>query len=234
MRTNVTALPIIYGDAELSFFDINIKANPPQAPAWHRHSYYEAHVCRRTPVNYTFEDKSVTLCEGQVLIIPPNVSHISIDRELHPTDELFVISFNLKRIKSDKRFYRVFTKALDCSATIPLMIKPIAKLNLERFDDSSSYRTVKGICRLTSVATAFISHLFDAIVRESEDVLCEKKETDILIDNMINQSDATLDDIARATSYSKRHVSRLIKNKYGVSLRELRKPGKRGHQTNES
>ena len=223
MKADVTALPLVYGDAEFSFFNIYFNADDENATTWHKHSYYEIHVCRNTTAIYSFTDKRVTICDGQILIIPPNTEHVSIDRRVYSEKDIIVLSFELKRIKGDKRFFSVLTNALNDNATVPLAIKHIARLNLELLSDNNSYRTVKGMCRLKSIATQLIVFLVDAIVSEEKDAICEEKDTDILIETMINHSAVTLDDIAKATNYSKRHVSRLIKSKYGVSLGELKK-----------
>jgi AraC-like DNA-binding protein len=44
-----------------------------------------------------------------------------------------------------------------------------------------------------------------------------------LIDVLINNPHYKLSDIAKATSYSERQISRIIKQHYGISLLELRR-----------
>ena len=108
MKNGVNAIPLIYGDAEFCFYNINIHAEADGAPIWHRHGYYEIHVCRRDALRYTFEDKTVTLQAGQILIISPGMPHVSIDRNLHSSDDVAVLSFDLKQIKGGKDFLMRF------------------------------------------------------------------------------------------------------------------------------
>ena len=224
MNAIASDISLTYGDAEFSFWDIHLVTDiTADNPSWHRHRYYEAHICRRGTTDYHIGDNDVTLAAGQILIIPPNASHVSIDRSIYSEDDIFVLSFELKRVKSDKRFFHVFSEALARVASVPISVNGITKLELEHFHNRTLYRTIKGACFLTSIASKFIDLLFHVIVSDENNVLFEKKETDFLIDCMINTSNITLDDIAKATNYSKRHVSRLIKAKYGASLGALKK-----------
>ena len=90
---------------------------------------------------------------------------------------------------------------------------------------------MKGICHLKSVAAELIDLLFQSTVGNTDHFLCEKQEPMILIDNMINHPEVTLEEIANATNYSKRHVARLIKQQYGVSLGILKKQSQKGQVT---
>ena len=68
----------------------------------------------------------------------------------------------------------------------------------------------------------FTNFLFNCIIKEYIAVN-SKTEIPVLLDNLINRPNITLDEIAAATHYSKRHISRLIKQQYGVSFSVLRK-----------
>jgi len=233
MKTNVSSLPLYFGDAEITFFNVNIDTNEQSDSLWHRHSYYEIHVCREGCVEYTFENERTVLRAGEVLIIAPDTPHFSVDREKYSEKALCVISFGVTKARGGKKLFDIFTGALDNYKCKPIRISKIAKLELELFYDPSRYHTVKGVCRLNAVAAQFLSLLFESIIDDTHNAVYGKRDTAVLIDNMINLPSVTLDDIAKATSYSKRHVSRLIREKYGCSLGQLRKRAKE-HASNGS
>ena len=80
-------------------------------------------------------------------------------------------------------------------------------INLDRIDFSSD----------------LIYHLFNNI---SGDISLEKRTGEsvtVLIDNLVNNAQYNLCDIAKITGYSQRQLSRIIKKHYGVSFTELRR-----------
>jgi AraC-like DNA-binding protein len=138
---------------------------------------------------------------------------------------------DISMVRGDKNFFDTMVCALSQASLRPLCIKRACRLDLELFSANSSYHTIKGVCRLKAVGAEFLSLLFDSIVSDDRDIY-SKRETSILIDNMINLPGVSLDDIARATNYSKRHVSRLIKEKYGASLGKIKKQIRNGGSAN--
>ena len=222
MKTDASSVSINYGDAEISFFNIKLDFPVQSDVVWHRHNYYEIHVCRQAHIDYTFEDKNLTLHEGELLIIPPHVPHVSVTKENQAFASLYVISMDISMVRGDKNFFDTLVCALSQASLRPLCIKRACRLDLEIFSANSSYHTIKGVCRLKAVGAEFLSLLFNSIVSDDRDIY-SKRETTILIDNMINLPNITLEDIAKATNYSKRHVCRIIKEKYGSSLGKIKK-----------
>ena len=222
MKTDVSSISLNYGDADISFFNIKLDFPKHTDAVWHRHNYYEIHVCRKGHLEYTLEGKNVSLRGGELLIIPPDLPHLSISLRRQTDTALCVISMDISMVRGDKKFFDVLKEALDKHSNMPLCIDHIRDLELDLFSSHFSYHTVKGVCKLKAVAAEFLSLLFDGLIDDDLN-LYGKRETTILIDNMINLPDITLDDIARATNYSKRHTSRIIKEKYGVSLGKLKK-----------
>ena len=78
------------------------------------------------------------------------------------------------------------------------------------------------MCKLKNAGTEFIYRLFQQLLPTDLLLTHSNTDTDILIDNLVHRPDITLDDIAKASNYSKRHVSRLIRQRYGGTLSQLR------------
>jgi AraC-like DNA-binding protein len=93
------------------------------------------------------------------------------------------------------------------------------------------YDCVPGICRLKAAAACFLSDLFHLLspyateTGTSPEPPCDT-EVAVLLENMVNRPDITLEQIAEAINYSTRHTARLIKNIYGASLSEIRRSRK--------
>ena len=221
MHNDAHSVSVDYGDAEITFF--NVKIENDGTSVWHKHAYYELHVCTSGAIDYVFEDRTVTLKRSQSLIIPPSVSHLSVSPERAKAAGLRVISFSLCQKKSDKRFFDVFHASLTKNALIPLNISELSSLDTLALRQDGNYCSVMGIMKLKELCAEFVRIVFGNILTDKQAAVYGKRELMILIDDMIYLPRVTLDDIAAATNYTKRHVSRLIKSKYGCSLGQLRR-----------
>ena len=85
--------------------------------------------------------------------------------------------------------------------------------------------------RLKAAAACFLSDLFHLLspyatkTDTAPEPPCDS-EVAVLLENMVNRPDITLEQIAAATNYSTRHTARLIKKIYGASLSEIRRSRK--------
>ena len=209
-----------YGDTKITFFQINLQAEMFNQSLWHDHRYYEIHFCWKGSVDYTFSDQTVRLNPEELLIIPPNTFHNSITTV--DKQNIHILSFAVTAAKNNKQFYKVITSALNKNALAPLRFPCGSQVEWVVYDQEDLYSSLLGICKLKSEATKFIYLLFNCIIKEYIAVN-SKTEIPVLLDNLINRPNITLDEIAAATHYSKRHISRLIKQQYGVSFSVLRK-----------
>lgn len=209
-----------YDDTKITFFQINLQAEMFNQSLWHDHRYYEIHFCWKGSVDYTFSDQTVRLNPEELLIIPPNTFHnfiTTVDKQ-----NIHILSFAVTAAKNNKRFYKAITSALNKNALAPLRFPCGSQVEWDVYDQEDLYNSLLGICKLKSEATKFIYLLFNCIIKEYIAVN-SKTEIPVLLDNLINRPNITLDEIAAATHYSKRHISRLIKQQYGVSFSVLRK-----------
>lgn len=225
MKDNVNAIRVEFGNAGFTVYDINIEKRNHDTLIWHSHKYYEVHFAVCGTHSYEVGDKSVTLREGEMLIISPDVEHTAV-AGLRDDDYCYwVLEFTLEKMdQKTTPFYSKFANALRGSS---LRAMPIGE---ELYEKMSRYKNVDSsrYCRLKVETYAVINALMEAIcddevmigasLRFDEDV----DQTLIVIDNLINQG-ATVKEIARETNYSERHVARLIKSKYGDTLTGIQK-----------
>ena len=221
MISKVNFVELQYADARISFFDfIETKTNSI-TKQWHKHIYYELHFSFDRVIEYKFKDGTLVLNPGEMLIIPPLVSHESI--EYNPTLKNFtVISLDIKKSQGDIGFYKAFTDGLERNALKPIKFSNLNKETLLLFNNKKLYETLLGICELKMAMSQVIYAISKKILKDKE-LKSDDKKMRILIDNLILSPDITLGEIANATNYSKRHLSRLIKEQYGTTFSEIRK-----------
>lgn len=220
----VGSVTLQYGDAEISFFCVNIQGQEDIARIWHRHSYYELHFATDHVPAYQFRDRSIALQPGELLIVPPDIPHSSRESSELTARRLTVVSMDIRRIDSKERFYDIFVSLLEQNTMTPLAFPDFSKAELDLFRQNALYSSFLGVCRLKSVAADLVCRLFSYLGKGSHVTVDGQREQEsfVLIDNLINHPTITLADIAAATNYSKRHISRLIKQHYGMSLSAFR------------
>ena len=165
-----------------------------------------------------------------MLLIPPETLHSAVE----PTSEqheLRVISLSLAETDGAGRFYPAFLAMLDAAACTPLTAPMNLGEYVDIFHQKDLYNSVLGICQLKSAAARLICDLFHLLspfapdASAAPDLSCDA-EVAILLENMVNRPDISLEQIAAAVNYSTRHTARLIKNIYGASLSEIRRSRK--------
>ncbi|MBQ8743046.1 MAG: AraC family transcriptional regulator [Clostridia bacterium] len=226
METSVDSISLIYGNAKITFLNIFFRSNkilPDSGAICHTHSYYELHLSCVKNLTLNTKNGDVSLGTNELIIIPPSTPHMSINYESIDSDMTCVIALSVTKLPSGENFYSSFISALDRNALIPIPFHKSMTKDLQLLKNTELYRTMLGQCRLQAIASGFVCDLL-YLLPDREELLCaSKKEVSVLIDTMITYPTTTLEDIADATNYSKRHVSRLIKSYYGMSLSEIRK-----------
>ena len=221
MNAFAEKISLQYGDAEISFYNIkihhkhdNIKIN------WHSHRYFELHFLHKGQYTYNFEQGDVVLSEGEMLIIPPDCPHFPVvDLK---DDNLCVVSLSVEQKEDEQRFYEALTKALRGAALKPIKF---SANEITVFEYTELYRSVLGVLKLKQVAAEFTNRLFGRLLSNNP-TISSGKASAVLIDTLVNTEGTTLDEIAKATNYSKRHVTRLIKKTYGMTFSELKRKAK--------
>lgn len=222
MKNYAESVSLQYGDAEISFYNIKITAKGGGVSMlWHSHRYYELHFVEAGSVKYLFRNSEVTVNSGEMVIIPPGVEHYSIFDQ--STSSLRVIYMSVDQTDGSQRFYSALTKALTSHS---LRAVSFHYNELKPFEYTELYRSVLGVLKLKQVASDFTHKLFTLILSDNNPSIASGKASAVLIDTLVNRDGTTLDEIAEATNYSKRHVTRLIKKTYGMTFSELKRKAK--------
>lgn len=235
--SNIRAVSMDYGDTRFSVYLIRLPEEyrepellASRQPVMHSHFYYEIHYALRGQCRYRFKDRELTLREGQMLLIPPEILHAAVELS-SDHHELQVISLSLAETDGAGRFYPAFLAMLEAAACTPMVAPAGLSDYVDIFQQQELYGSVLGICQLKSAAASLVRDLFQLLspyapeTPASPDLSCDA-EVAILLENMVNRPDISLEQIAAAVNYSTRHTARLIKSIYGASLSEIRRSRK--------
>ena len=226
MEGNIKTVSLDYVDTRVLFYRISMEKSrfsAHQETIVHSHFYYEIHFACKGEYRYHFADRDILLQRGQMLIIPPDTVHESVDT----TEDYLplVVSVSFTPLTENARFCLFFTSALDEAGLKPIHWMRELKEDAETLLNAVCYDTLLGICRLKNVASDFIYLLLKQLHTEDCSVCdsADRIQTLVLLENLVNHPGATLADIASAINYSPRHTSRLIKETCGATLSEIRR-----------
>ncbi len=223
MSSAVRSISLSCGDAQFSFWSVTI---PPSSveedvPIQHGHAFYEIHMVKNGPLTYHLSDTVLSVKSGEALLIPPHTLHGTCA----DIDDRVPVAFSLKKAESGDRYYDVFKAALDAYALRPFPLTD--HQNGEVLMRKELYGSFAGKLRLQEAAASFLCHLFTRLASDCTVSADADRDALLIIDEYIYRQHCTLDEIAAATNYSKRHISRLIKQQYGTSLSKLRRQNRK-------
>lgn len=226
-KVKVKSIPMQYGDAQIKCHKIYTESHPGDNDVientFHSHKYYECHFIENGCVSLRTGDDSIKIPQGEIIIIPPDFGHFAISPD--GSFVSYVFEFSLECVDGEnKGIYTFLKEMLDGVAVTPVKISPKLITMIKEFRDISLGDTIPEYCMAVAQVAVILSHLFNEISIYSGDTKLDLESVDLkpLIDTYINIPDATMEDIAKATSYSSRQISRIIRNLYGMSLSELR------------
>lgn len=232
--SSIRTVSLEYGDTRVSIYRIHLSQEhkaplPDTRSVMHSHFYYELHYAAQGQYLYRFSDRQILLRQGEMLLIPPNVLHGTTDK----TSENYtphVLSLSLTATDSAGKFHSAFTAMLGAAALNPIRSPAALPGQMEILQQESLYDSVLGVCKLKATAGDLISDLFHLLGPYATEASASEPPCDaevaVLLENLVNRPDISLEQIAAAINYSPRHTARLIKNIYGVSLSEIRRSRK--------
>lgn len=229
MTETIHSITLAYGDALFHLYQFQLNpSTAPQDQVVHGHRFYELHIAQEGAYTYSVGTQQIPVTRNQLLIIPPDIPHASVQTQQPDGYRYTVLSLSLEKQEGEEGFYAYFQQTLDQCALRALPIPAELSRWGAELNRAELYGAIRGSCYLKMQASALIYLLFDSLngfrssgmARHGE---CDEHNRLVLLDTLVNQADRSLSDIASAIHYSPRHTARLIHKLYGVSLSELRK-----------
>ena len=224
----VKSLKLEYGDALFQIFGIHIAFDRGvESPRSHVHGYYELHYARSGSHEYVFENSTVKLTAGNMLIIPPGVRHRIVEKD-NPNFDFVVLSFSLTRGEKQVGFYNAFRDMLEGPCLTAVQMSSGLYDNIQAIKNLIDQDDILSFCTLKKEGAAFIERLVAGLKKYLPDTFTpshERTRNDVLalLDIMVSRCEFSLSDIAEQINYSPRHTARLIKRIYGASLSSVRR-----------
>ena len=228
-NTWVDGMELKYGDAAITCYRFRQEEHSRKVPETastihHVHTHYEIHMILKGAYDFVTAQGICPLNAGELLILPPGTEHDSVP--IREDLEFQVLSVKLEPVSGQKGFYRYFSNALHTAALQPIKCSRELREAVRDWNTSPG-RSVGDLCRQQAVLGQIVWLLFrdmNGFRMEGTAAQCSRSRSEVLamLDNLVSYNHYTLADIAEAIDYSPRNVSRLIRNTYHMSLKELR------------
>ncbi len=217
-----------FEDTAVTLYKITAQADGGKAviPAdlWHSHFYYECHLLipAGTPPETGGEAHRP---EGKLIIIPPHTEHYPLRFE--DADDI-VLGITLQQNGTDGRYTAYFLTTLAKIAQSPLYLPPVLTETLILFYRRFDSNRFRDRCYCRAAAHEIVFRLFDCANGFSLPEVRKEQNPALLpvafnLEHLINDTSRSLSEIASILGYSPRHTARLIREKYGKNLGEIRK-----------
>ncbi len=222
-------LKVNLGDLEIyTAPDMGFVGSFAVTPKIHSHPYYEIIVVIEGKLRIgLLDDEDIELEKGGLCVIPPKCYHSTCAEGGLP--KMLAIRFSYGRVSGDGRIYDVFCRALEhiseptCFDTPENLPSVLLDLRREMMGKAFGWEYM---CRslLQRLYIEIFRLLSDDSAEETNYVSDDSKHSRYyriemwFADNYSNQ--ITEDDLAREVAISKRHLSRVFADIYGMSFRE--------------
>ncbi len=237
-------LPVLSGCFHIYALDY-IDNSDPYALTSHAHPFFELVYCLSDEVKIVLEDSSLRLKANEILFIPmqlkhriiPNHEHssliycnfnyriftadeISRNSHLHPIhwcieEELQLIQHllrgGLRIVKDDGR----------CKKQLDFMVESLQRIYMGDYIILNNCFANFLICTVQAFSEIKTSDEFQSHFDGS---ISRLQHSAILISDYIKEyccNDLTVENIASALNYSKRHVQRIVQNFFGISVSQM-------------
>lgn len=221
MESSIRSISFNHGDTGFRFWSVWLPAAADDVVTQHSHAFYEIHTVRRGTVTFHLSDTTVTVGAGESLIVPPHTLH-GTTRDMA---DRTAVAFSIEKLDGgDRCFYR-FKRALDEAALSPFAFADLS--NEDLLMHRELYLSFSGKLQLQAAASTFVWRLFTRLCEDADTTAQDDGDIRLLLDEYVYRYETSLDEIAAATNYSKRHLSRLIKQCYGLPLSKLRKQNRK-------
>lgn len=222
---------IQFGDACFLLYDFNREAEISLPKVldnnYHQHPFIEIHFITSGGMTFIVEERRFRVEKGQAILITPGHPHFVKTDELD--GDRIVISLNMTRSASasdgDEGFFDYFNTLLSWYTYSILTISEALWSKLLRLNRMPGDGDISVRCRYIAAAYDFLTCLMEELNCSRDNSLrkyAPESNLPLMLENMVYDFRYSLPEIAERLGYSRRHVSRLIRQKYGMSLSSLR------------
>lgn len=212
---------ISFGDAVISMYRIRADSEPAEREFLHRHSYYELHLLLRGEHTFSIGDCVVPVRSGEIVIISPETDHKAVVDE---SVQRVVLSLTVKKGSGAESVYAGLIKALTDNLNRAIPLDREQTDLIVAYDRTAAAQGGMAVLRRKLDVCAIVVGLFDAL-GYGDEKKCARQGVDfhIALEAFVEQSNASLKQIADSLGYSQRHIARKIKERYGKSFSQIRR-----------
>lgn len=188
---------------------------------FHKHMNFEIHFAINGFYEYEFTDRKILLNKNQMLIIPPGILHKEVDISNSEYEfKILTLKFSPEEAYG---FYNFFTSAFRKRSLESIEVRDEIIDNVLSLYPVVDAKTYLQSIYLTSRASKVFYDLCDLLTYDKDKCSYETEDhLDVKIENLVNNFNMSLTDIATEINYSPRQTERLIKRIYGKSLTKIR------------
>lgn len=210
------------GDALIGIYRICTDLEHSEEETPHSHSYYELHLVLKGEYLYSIFDKTVSVREGEMVLISPDVPHKAVIPGANV--EVSVLSISIKKCSEGQGVYGPIIKCFNKHASLAVKQSAVLRDLISRFDIMCQNRSLVGLFKRKELACKIISDVLLSFgLGEQNRSAAEPMDFDILLETLVQNSRMPLYEIADRLGYSQRQISRIIKERYGMTFAQLRR-----------
>ena len=218
-------IDVTFGDCRFCFLMAKHEMQGEDAPPrliLHTHIGYEVHLCIGEHGDAMTEDQVLPMNHGDILILPPGKRHFAY----RDPKQFSAITFIIEKTNGEPHFYDAFEMMFQKNAGI------VENVSSELFDVIGALHrgydfTRLGYCRAATDGMKFITSIFSLLaegkIKEVPlNLPVSAKDNDMLLEALVNDNMTPLARIASLYGYSERQTARVIRERFGMPLTELR------------
>ena len=213
---------IQYEDAIVTLHKIKSISSEPSSFVMHSHSYFELLLVTNGTYTCHTAHGDITAKKGELIIVAPTLPHRAFCAEHAP--HMAVLGIEVSAPQGKGRFYTYFTSFLQANAGKPL---PLGQSFFHKFLHYylvPARHSLQQLCARKREACDLLSAFWE-LSQQEESISGEPPTTapDIVLETLVHSKNIPLSEIAARLGYSARQVQRKIRQRYGKSLREIRR-----------
>ena len=196
----------------------------PKGVVMHFHTGYEMFVCQQGEIYVNIEDQNLTFKEGEVLIMPPKVSHAITGAK--PGSSQYSLFFNISSNgqKSTFDLYRIISKIIGNTYSVIPGMAELAEIMQEirrSCEEKNCYMismSAHNFLMKIVELTGNITNSYDGAHSDNSNLRVHNIH--MFIHNHLSEM-VSIEELASILRLSSRQTSRIIKENFGCTFKEL-------------